>query len=78
LINFLNASYLHKTNLASADSPTTTMAEAIGSEMTPEERYELITRNLQEVLGGEAILQKLKNNEQISLYWGTATTGRRR
>jgi hypothetical protein len=54
------------------------MADGIGSEMTPEERYELITRNLQEVLGGEAIMQKLKNNEQISLYWGTATTGRRK
>lgn len=47
-------------------------------DMTPEERYALITRDLQEVLGGEAILEMLKQGKTPSLYWGTAPTGRRK
>lgn len=46
------------------------------TDMTPEQRYELITRGLAEVLGGDAILAKLKEGKQLSLYWGTAPTGR--
>lgn len=46
--------------------------------LSVEERYELITRNLQEVMGsgGETIKQKMREGKQLSLYWGTATTGR--
>ncbi|KAG9286749.1 hypothetical protein G9A89_012299 [Geosiphon pyriformis] len=40
-----------------------------------QEKYELITRNLQEVLGGEEILEILKERD-LKLYWGTAPTGR--
>merc|ERR1711939_727061 len=53
----------------------TTMADA-ASSMTPEERYELITRGLQEVLGKDNIMQMLKDGKTPSLYWGTAPTGR--
>ncbi|KAJ2659146.1 Tyrosine--tRNA ligase cytoplasmic [Coemansia sp. RSA 1200] len=44
-------------------------------QMTPEEKLKLITRNLQEVLGGEE-LKKLLAERDISLYWGTAPTGK--
>ncbi|KAL6946909.1 Tyrosine--tRNA ligase cytoplasmic [Hanseniaspora vineae] len=43
----------------------------------PEEAYELITRNLQEVLNGQIIKEVLEKNERpLKLYWGTAPTGR--
>ena len=43
--------------------------------MTFERKYELITRNLQEVLGDEN-LKKIVNERDIKIYWGTATTGK--
>ncbi len=44
--------------------------------MNSEERYNLITKNLQEVLGTEELKQKLDNNEFLKIYWGTSPTGR--
>ena len=52
--------------------PVATMSH---SPLTPEEKYELITRNLQEVIGGEEIMKILRERD-IKLYWGTAPTGR--
>lgn len=43
--------------------------------LTPDEKYELITRNLQEVLGDEN-LKKVLQERDIKIYWGTATTGK--
>lgn len=43
--------------------------------LTPEEKYTLITRNLQEVLGEDKIRTVLKERD-LKLYWGTATTGK--
>jgi tyrosyl-tRNA synthetase len=43
--------------------------------MTPEERYELITRNLQEVIGEDELKEKLKSKKEFSVYWGTMPTG---
>lgn len=43
--------------------------------MTPEEKFELITRNLQEVIGEDELKKKLKEKKEISLYWGTMPTG---
>ena len=40
-----------------------------------EEKKNLITRNLQEVLGEEKMLEILKTRE-LKIYWGTATTGK--
>lgn len=45
------------------------------NNMSPEEKYELISRNLQEVLGREEILNILKERD-LKLYWGTAPTGK--
>ncbi|GMT27451.1 hypothetical protein PFISCL1PPCAC_18748 [Pristionchus fissidentatus] len=39
-------------------------------------RRDLITRNLQEVLGGDKLLQQLTAGKNMHVYWGTATTGR--
>ncbi|EDR04624.1 uncharacterized protein LACBIDRAFT_252456 [Laccaria bicolor S238N-H82] len=43
---------------------------------TPEEKYELITRRLQEVLGGDSIKAILAEGRHPKCYWGTAPTGR--
>lgn len=45
------------------------------STMTVEEKYTLITRNLQEVLGAESIREVL-GERPLRMYWGTATTGK--
>ena len=37
---------------------------------TPEEKYELITRGLQEVLGGDSIKAILAEGRQPKCYWG--------
>jgi tyrosyl-tRNA synthetase len=50
--------------------------------LSVDERVALIVRNLQEVMGSnegkdtiEAMREKLKKGEDLSVYWGTATTG---
>ncbi|KAF8645369.1 hypothetical protein AX16_007872 [Volvariella volvacea WC 439] len=43
---------------------------------TPEEKYELITRRLQEVLGGDSVKAILAEGKTPKCYWGTAPTGR--
>ncbi|KIK70096.1 hypothetical protein GYMLUDRAFT_53205 [Collybiopsis luxurians FD-317 M1] len=47
-------------------------------ELSPEQnaQYEMITRRLQEVLGGDAIKTILKEGKSPKAYWGTAPTGR--
>ena len=45
-------------------------------ELTVDEKYELITRNLQEVIGDEAEIKNILAERPLKLYWGTATTGR--
>ncbi|KAF8321262.1 tyrosine tRNA ligase [Clavulina sp. PMI_390] len=45
--------------------------------MDPDAAFELITRNTQEILGGEIIKKILTDGERhVKCYWGTATTGR--
>ncbi|KAJ2719944.1 Tyrosine--tRNA ligase cytoplasmic [Coemansia sp. Benny D115] len=51
------------------------MSDTSNTPMTPEEKFALITRNLHEVLGEEE-LKKLLAERDVSLYWGTAPTGR--
>ncbi|CAC5414274.1 YARS [Mytilus coruscus] len=46
-----------------------------GTASSPEEKLELIKRNLQEVLGEDRINPILKERD-LKIYWGTATTGR--
>lgn len=43
--------------------------------LTLDEKYNLISRNLQEVLGEEKIKTILKERD-LTIYWGTATTGK--
>ncbi|EDO32430.1 predicted protein [Nematostella vectensis] len=45
------------------------------STLTPEQKHQLITRNLQEVIGDDRLKVLLKT-QNLKLYWGTATTGR--
>lgn len=44
------------------------------TSMTPEEKFQLISQNLQEVLGAEKLKDVLKSRN-LKIYWGTATTG---
>ncbi|KAL5522037.1 hypothetical protein ACEPAF_1893 [Sanghuangporus sanghuang] len=48
----------------------------MSANASPEERYELITRRLQEVLGGESIKAILQEGRHPKCYLGTAPTGR--
>ncbi|XP_006631409.2 tyrosine--tRNA ligase, cytoplasmic isoform X1 [Lepisosteus oculatus] len=47
----------------------------MGEQLSPDEKYHLITRNLQEVLGEEKLKSVLQERE-LKVYWGTATTGK--
>ncbi|XP_036411511.1 tyrosine--tRNA ligase, cytoplasmic [Megalops cyprinoides] len=47
----------------------------MGEQLSPEEKYHLITRNLQEVLGDDKLKAILQERE-LKVYWGTATTGK--
>lgn len=40
------------------------------------DKFEVITRNLDEVLGGDLLKQTLEQRDLVA-YWGTAPTGRR-
>lgn len=42
---------------------------------TPDQKKELITRNLQEHLGDDKLTAILKERD-LKIYWGTATTGK--
>ncbi|ORY47410.1 tyrosine--tRNA ligase, cytoplasmic [Rhizoclosmatium globosum] len=53
---------------------TSQMAET-QNKMTPDEKFNLITRNLQEYLGGDE-MKKILQERDIKVYWGTATTGK--
>ncbi|KAH6879691.1 tyrosyl-tRNA synthetase [Coprinopsis sp. MPI-PUGE-AT-0042] len=46
------------------------------SGQSPEEKFELITRRLQEVLGADLIKGILAEGRHPKCYWGTAPTGR--
>jgi tyrosyl-tRNA synthetase len=43
--------------------------------MNEKEKFELITRNLQEVIGEDELKALLKTKKEISVYWGTMPTG---
>ena len=44
-------------------------------DLTVDERFDLITRNLHEVVGGD-VLRKILEKRDPKVYWGTAPTGR--
>lgn len=44
-------------------------------QLSPDEKFDLISRNLQEVLGEDKIKAVLKERD-LKIYWGTATTGK--
>jgi len=45
------------------------------TQLSLEEKYKLITRNLNEVLGEDRI-KKVLQERDLKIYWGTATTGK--
>lgn len=51
------------------------MAASNSDALTPAEKYQLIKRNLQEVIGEDRVTSVLKERN-LKIYWGTATTGK--
>lgn len=47
----------------------------MSAELAFDDKVNLITRNLQEVLG-EDNLKKVVKERDLKIYWGTATTGK--
>src|SRR3989339_1294813 len=43
--------------------------------MNWEEKFELVTKNIQEIIGEEELKEKLKSKKDFSVYWGTMPTG---
>src|SRR3989344_7847877 len=40
-----------------------------------EQRYALVTRNIQEILGEKELKELVQSDQEISIYWGTMPTG---
>lgn len=53
----------------------TAEAAVAAAALTPAEKHALITRNLQETLGGDKLTTILAERD-VKIYWGTATTGK--
>src|SRR4030042_3098738 len=47
----------------------------MGKELSADERFELIKRNLQEIIGEKELKELLKSKKEIFIYWGTMPTG---
>lgn len=44
--------------------------------LSTNEKYELITRNLKEIVGDPEEIKKIIDNRSLKIYWGTAPTGK--
>jgi tRNA synthetases class I (W and Y) len=52
-------------------------AEALASQLSSQAKFDLLTRDLAEVLGGDKVKEILDKGERpVRAYWGTAPTGR--
>jgi hypothetical protein len=74
LKRFFTASLLKRQISAKKHMDSSLKALSI-SDKTVDEKFNLITRGLQEHLGGDRIKAVLQERE-LSIYWGTATTGK--
>ena len=54
---------------------TTGEATKLATNLTPAQKFDLINRNLEEVVGEEEI-KKILAERDVKIYWGTATTGK--
>lgn len=55
---------------------TLAKTEDIYTDVNFQERYDLIKENLAEIIGEETLIEKLKRNISLKLYWGTSPTGK--
>ena len=51
------------------------MSQGAAVELSVDEKYNLISRNLEEVVGENEIKAVLAERS-VKIYWGTATTGK--
>ncbi|XP_065342252.1 tyrosine--tRNA ligase, cytoplasmic [Cloeon dipterum] len=70
-------SAVERLSFLSATTNCPNSKKAAKMSLSWEERKNLISRNLQEVLGEDKMVELLKNpDKEFSIYWGTATTGK--
>jgi tyrosyl-tRNA synthetase len=50
--------------------------KVVENKLSWEERFELIKRNTEEIIGEEQLKEKLKSGKELVVYWGTAPTGK--
>ncbi len=63
--------------MADSSSAAASSVPALASQLSPADKYELLTRDIAEVLGGDKIKKILEEGERpVRAYWGTAPTGR--
>ena len=63
---------------ATASTIATTRSVRFGVANSVDEKLELICRNLDEVMGGEVAVNRMRSvlqERDLRIYWGTATTG---
>lgn len=48
----------------------------MSEQLTWEQKWNFISRNLQEVLGDDKLKAILQEGRDLKVYWGTATTGK--
>eukprot|EP00911_Craspedida_sp_UC1_P000605 UC1_evm1s462 len=61
---------------AVTDLPAPGEGGATSAALTPEDKFALITRGLQEWTKDKIIMDVLKAERDLKVYWGTATTGK--
>ena len=44
--------------------------------LSVDQKYDLITNGLQEVIGSDAHIKAILDKRSLKIYWGTAPTGR--
>merc|ERR1712131_408642 len=62
-------------NPSKSDARLVNQQKRTMANLSPDEKYNLITRNLEEVVGEEDI-KKVLAERNVKVYWGTATTGK--
>lgn len=50
--------------------------DIVNTDTFDDTKYKLITRDLSEIIGDDELKKKIKNNEELKVYWGTAPTGK--
>ena len=48
---------------------------SFNTDLTFEKKYELVSKGLAEIIGESDLINKLKEDKPLRVYWGTSPTG---